>query len=207
MIWCSTLSPAATRPGRPARIKGANGLPSSAIGNTWRLAVTVSSRGSQGYKSKRGERKTGATGTLRRRCLILNDGGGGISQMPKRTNDFQQLVHMIQLAFAPTGAKVTESVLDHTREIDVLIEAPVGPYHVKIAVEAKDQKRPLDVSVIEEMVGCTSQPVAFQLIKSLSLQGVALQRGQLRGQRKSTSSSLFWMRLHSPTGPSLSPRK
>jgi len=74
--------------------------------------------------------------------------------VPKRTNDFQQLVSMIQMAFAPAGAKVTESVLvDGTREIDVLIESAIGPYSIKIAVEAKDEKRPLDVLKIELMIG------------------------------------------------------
>src|SRR5579883_1237088 len=61
---------------------------------------------------------------------------------------------MIQMAFAPAGAKVTESVLvDGTREIDVLIESAIGPYSIKIAVEAKDEKRPLDVLKIELMIG------------------------------------------------------
>ncbi len=74
--------------------------------------------------------------------------------MPKRTNDFQQLVSMVQMAFAPAGAKVTESVMfDGTREIDILIESAVGPYSIKIAVEAKDEKRPLDVQKIELMIG------------------------------------------------------
>ena len=74
--------------------------------------------------------------------------------MPKRTNDFQQLVYMIQMALAPAGAKITESAIDDgMREIDVLIESSVGPYSIKIAVEAKDEKRPLDVTVIEQMIG------------------------------------------------------
>lgn len=73
--------------------------------------------------------------------------------MPQRTNEFQQLVHMVQMAFAPTGAKVSESVMEHEREIDILIEAPFGLYHIKIAVEAKDTKRPLDVQAIEQLIG------------------------------------------------------
>jgi hypothetical protein len=74
--------------------------------------------------------------------------------MPKRTNNFQQLVYMIQMALAPSGAKITESaIVDGMREIDVLIESAVGPYSIKIAVEAKDEKRPLDVLTIEQMIG------------------------------------------------------
>jgi len=77
--------------------------------------------------------------------------------MPQRTNDYQQLVHLIQMAPAPVGAKVNESVMipgqDTLREIDVLIETDVGPYSVKIAVEAKDFKRPLNVTEIEAVIG------------------------------------------------------
>jgi hypothetical protein len=77
--------------------------------------------------------------------------------MPKRTNDFQQLVHMIQSAFAPVGAKVTESAMvpgqGTMREIDVLIESEFVLYSIKIAVEAKDEGRPLEVGHIEQIIG------------------------------------------------------
>lgn len=77
--------------------------------------------------------------------------------MPQRTNDYQQLVHLIQQALAPAGAKVTESAMvpgqDTLREIDVLIETDVGPYAIKIAVETKDFKRPLNVTEIEAVIG------------------------------------------------------
>lgn len=79
--------------------------------------------------------------------------------MPARTNEFQQLVHMIQMAFAPSGAKITESFLtDGGREIDVLIESEHGLYSLKIAVEAKDESRPLDVGVVETMIGRYHSP-------------------------------------------------
>jgi hypothetical protein len=73
--------------------------------------------------------------------------------MPQRTNPFQQLVHMIESALAPMGAKITESAMEEGREIDVLIETEVGPYKIKIAVEPKDEKRPLDVLTIEQYIG------------------------------------------------------
>jgi hypothetical protein len=77
--------------------------------------------------------------------------------MPQRTNDYQQLVTMIQRAFAPLGAKITESALvpgqDTLREIDILIESEIGPYSIKIAVEVKDHKRKLDVTHIETIIG------------------------------------------------------
>lgn len=77
--------------------------------------------------------------------------------MPQRTNDYQQLVAMIQRAFAPMGAKITESALvpgqDTLREIDILIESEVGMYSIKVAVEVKDHKRKLDVTQIETIIG------------------------------------------------------
>lgn len=79
--------------------------------------------------------------------------------MPKRTNDFQELVSLVQKALAPVGAKISDSPLvdvpgmSEPREIDVLIESDVGPYHIKIAVEAKDQGRKLDSTQFESIVG------------------------------------------------------
>jgi hypothetical protein len=67
--------------------------------------------------------------------------------MPRRTNEFQQLVILIQNALAPQGAKVTESAefkvdgLDTVREVDVLIEGEFGPFRMKVAVEARDENR------------------------------------------------------------------
>ncbi len=79
--------------------------------------------------------------------------------MPKRTNPFQELVALIQRALAPRGAKLTESALvnepwmPETREIDILIEAPVGPIQIKIAVEAKDEGRKMDSTKFETLLG------------------------------------------------------
>ncbi len=66
---------------------------------------------------------------------------------------------MVQTAFAPSGAKITESFLtDDLREIDILIESKHDLYSLKIAVEAKDESRPLDVGVVEMMVGKYHSP-------------------------------------------------
>jgi hypothetical protein len=79
--------------------------------------------------------------------------------MPQQTNDFQKLVTLIQRTLAPEKAKVTPCAMvpcygtAKMREIDVLIESEVGPYNIKIAVEAKDHKRKLDVTHIEAMIG------------------------------------------------------
>jgi len=79
--------------------------------------------------------------------------------MPKRTNDFQKLVTLVQQSLAPKGAKITESHLvdvpgqSEPREIDVLIESNIGLYRIKIAVEAKDEGRKLDSTKFEAIVG------------------------------------------------------
>ena len=83
--------------------------------------------------------------------------------MPRRTNDFQKLVTLVQKALAPKGAKVTESFLmelpgtGEAREIDVLIETSVGPYRIKIAVEAKDHYRKMDSTQFEAILGKYSE--------------------------------------------------
>jgi len=79
--------------------------------------------------------------------------------MPRRTNDFQELVSLVQKALVPSGAQVTDSALvdvpgmSEPREIDVLIETAVGPYHMKIAVEARDTRRKMDSTQFESLVG------------------------------------------------------
>jgi len=79
--------------------------------------------------------------------------------MPARSNDFQKLVMLIQRTFAPRGAKVTESAIidvpgiDGGREIDVLIEGQFGPFELKVAVEAKDEGRKMDLTKFESIVG------------------------------------------------------
>lgn len=91
--------------------------------------------------------------------------------MPKRTNPFQELVTLIQEALAPVGATVTSSAMvpgktsGSLREIDVLVETSVGPFHIKIAVEAKDEGRPLDATKIETIIGKYRGSGAIQVNK------------------------------------------
>ncbi len=78
--------------------------------------------------------------------------------MPQRTNEFQELVALIQRAYATEGATVTESKLEDVmpgdeREIDILIEKTVATYRIKIAVEAKDEKRPMDSVGFDKILG------------------------------------------------------
>ena len=66
---------------------------------------------------------------------------------------------MYRKLFCRPGAKVTDSPLvdvpgmSEPREIDILIESEVGPYRIKIAVEAKDHHRKLDSTQFESLVG------------------------------------------------------
>lgn len=79
--------------------------------------------------------------------------------MPKRTNDFQELVSLIQQALLPDGAKVTESAMVKTtdgaseREIDILIDSAIGPYRIRVAVEAKKESRKMDLARFDAIVG------------------------------------------------------
>ena len=76
-----------------------------------------------------------------------------------RTNEFLHLFALIQRAIAPHGAKITESALVKApgfgglREIDVLLESQVGPFTMKVAFEANDHGRKLDVTDVETIIG------------------------------------------------------
>ena len=78
--------------------------------------------------------------------------------MPKRTNDFQEVITLIEQTFAPLGARITPSGmvdvpgLDAT-EVDVLIQADFGPYRMNVAIEARDHNRPLDITQFREYMG------------------------------------------------------
>lgn len=79
--------------------------------------------------------------------------------MPKRSNEFQQLVKEIYSQLGSTGATVTESVLigenasGANREIDILIEQEVAGVRIRIGVECRDHRRPADVKWIDELAG------------------------------------------------------
>lgn len=79
--------------------------------------------------------------------------------MPKRSNEFQEIVDIIQRLFAPQDAKVTTSAMievnpgEPKREVDVLVEWETDLYAVKIAVEARDHARAIDVNTVEQYMG------------------------------------------------------
>jgi hypothetical protein len=76
--------------------------------------------------------------------------------MPKRTNDFQKLVDIIQRLYAPKDATVTTSAMvappsgGTLREIDILVEFKTG---FKVAIEAKDWSRSIDATGVETYIG------------------------------------------------------
>ena len=76
--------------------------------------------------------------------------------MPKRSNDFQRLVYLVQLNLSE-GAKVTESKMmrdrltKRFREVDVVIEGKVGSQPVVVSVECRDHQRVADVTWVDTM--------------------------------------------------------
>lgn len=80
--------------------------------------------------------------------------------MPKKSNEFQRLVYLLQRASSPLGASVTESALEldgttrEPREIDVCIKCHgENDVHFRIAVEAKDEKRPMSLERFDAFLG------------------------------------------------------
>jgi hypothetical protein len=77
--------------------------------------------------------------------------------MPKRSNDFQKLIFLIEQNLAQQNATVRESVLlrDHRtgeqRELDILIETLSGVHPFTIAIECIDHSRPASVTWVEQI--------------------------------------------------------
>ena len=75
--------------------------------------------------------------------------------MPKRTNDFQKIVKIINKHLAPSGAKITESAMlydpeaETKREIDILIEVEYINCPIKIGIECTAISHPVDTKIIE----------------------------------------------------------
>ena len=82
--------------------------------------------------------------------------------MPKRTNDFQDLIATVYEQITPDGGKVTESgmVFDKDtntlREVDILVEYRYAHHDFKIVIECRDRSRKDSIEWIDELVGKTS---------------------------------------------------
>ena len=76
--------------------------------------------------------------------------------MPKRTNDFQKLVYLVQLNLAD-GSEVKESKLlrdrltRRLREVDVVIRGELAGHPVVVSIECRAHKRAADVTWIDAM--------------------------------------------------------
>lgn len=79
--------------------------------------------------------------------------------MPQRSNEFQELITIIEALLAPEGAHVTESRMlrdlatGELREVDVAIETRVGEHPVIIGIECQDHRRKAEVRWIDSMIG------------------------------------------------------
>ena len=97
--------------------------------------------------------------------------------MPQRTNEFQKLVKMVQHSLSGEKVRITESAMEPVegigfREIDILIEGEIGKHRIKIAVEAKDHKRKIDITAIESIIS------KYSGVNSIDVAGV---RGSIIG--------------------------
>jgi hypothetical protein len=78
--------------------------------------------------------------------------------MPKRSNEFQQIIYMIQKqlagqAFVSESKMLRDKITDADVEVDVVIEAAVAGVNIAIGVECTAQKRPATVEWVSEMIG------------------------------------------------------
>src|SRR5882672_5121009 len=71
---------------------------------------------------------------------------------------FEELTAKIQQQLAPNArveknAKLLGKRSGIERQIDVLVEHTVGQYHIRIVIDCKDYKTPIDVKGVEEFIG------------------------------------------------------
>jgi Restriction endonuclease len=78
--------------------------------------------------------------------------------MSRDSRELEKLVTKIQAQLAPK-ADVTHDVMlegrhtGHQRQIDVLVREQIGQYDIKIIIDCKDYKTPVDVKGVEEFYG------------------------------------------------------
>jgi hypothetical protein len=51
------------------------------------------------------------------------------------------------------NASVPERISGVLRQVDVYVEIPTGPRHLRIGVEVRDESAPLDIVDVEQLVG------------------------------------------------------
>jgi len=78
--------------------------------------------------------------------------------MPKRSNEYQRLVLLINQHLADTNSKVSESKMlwdpksKQDREIDIYIEQQAGPYNVSIGIECTKLSRKVGTPTLEKII-------------------------------------------------------
>ena len=78
--------------------------------------------------------------------------------MPIRTNEFQQLIHLIEFQLSPHDAHVEESVefvdkvTGKKREVDVVITRKTGIHNFTFGIECIDHARPADSTWVEKII-------------------------------------------------------
>ncbi len=77
--------------------------------------------------------------------------------MPKRSNEFQRLVRLIETALAPDcgiteSAMLTDSSTGEEREVDIVIRGRIGSRDLLIAVECTARRRPASVEWVEQTI-------------------------------------------------------
>lgn len=109
--------------------------------------------------------------------------------MPKRTNDFQELIATIYEQITPQGGKVTESgmVFDREaktlREVDILVEYRYAHHDFKMVIECRDRSRKDSVEWIDALIGKTSS-LAVNKVVAVSKEGftdTAKSKAQMHG--------------------------
>jgi hypothetical protein len=109
-------------------------------------------------------------------------------KMPRRTNQFQQLIHAIHLQLSK-GVKVTESkflrncVTGEEREVDIVIEAETSLYPIVIGIECCQSRRPATIEWVERMIekhrDLTDNKLV--LVSGSGFTPTALQKAELEG--------------------------
>ena len=83
--------------------------------------------------------------------------------MPKRTNDFQVLIALVERQLAASGVRVVESdiladrLTGELREVDVWVHATVSGKDVTLAPECRDHKRKADQTWIDTLRGAAAR--------------------------------------------------
>jgi len=116
--------------------------------------------------------------------------------MPKRSNEFQRIVAAAQQIFSLPNSKITSpalitSSLGIEREIDLLIAVDSGLETHYTAIEAKDHKRPLDTTAIDEIIGKFQDlPIKNIIVVSRKFTSNAIIKAKAFGIKCQTISSL-----------------